>query len=186
MRYNFTRSPFCVIGIVWVDKGKNVKVTRIFLSEKGVNARRRVIRAFPKTSKKHNRKIDSILEKLKRSLEGKAVHFSSSYLNKYSCSKFQWSVILATKKIPRGKVISYKGLTNLAGLKNAARAVGNVMAKNPFPLIIPCHRVVNADGRMGEFQSGRSLKKKLLMSEGIKFDKKGRIPHEFFIGGRRC
>ena len=184
--YNIVNTAIGNISIGWFNSGSNIKIVRIFFPERGVNTRRRIIRAFPKASQKHNRKIDFISEKLKRNLEGEATHFSSSCLNKDMYSKFQWCVILAAKKIPRGKVISYKGLTNLAGLKNAARAVGNVMAKNPFPLIIPCHRVVNADRKIGEFQSGRSLKKKLLMSEGIKFDKKGRIPHEFFIGGRRC
>ncbi|MEA3305232.1 MAG: MGMT family protein [Candidatus Omnitrophota bacterium] len=118
-------------------------------------------------------------------MKGETARFDSRYLDKYLCSKFQRGVILAAGKIPRGKVISYKGLAALAGFKNAARAVGNAMAKNPFPVIIPCHRVVNADGKVGEFQSGRSLKKKLLMSEGIKFDKKGRIPREFFVESKR-
>lgn len=107
-------------------------------------------------------------------------------LNKDMCSNFQWDVSLAVKKIPRGKVISYKDLADIAGFKNAARAVGNVLAKNPFPIIIPCHRVVNTDRRIGGFQAGRNLKKKLLLAEGIKFDKKGKILREFFIGGRKC
>jgi O-6-methylguanine DNA methyltransferase len=58
-------------------------------------------------------------------------------------------------------------LARKAGYPNAGRAVGNVLAKNPLPLIIPCHRVIRSDGKLGGFSapSGKKLKKRLLVQE---------------------
>lgn len=70
------------------------------------------------------------------------------------------------RQIPRGKVLSYKDLGGKAGNASATRAVGNAMAKNPLPLIIPCHRVVQADGSLGNYGGGVDLKRWLLEREG--------------------
>ena len=95
-------------------------------------------------------------------------------------SQFQRRVYRALKRIPRGKVITYKGLAKRIGTASA-RAVGNALAGNPFPLIIPCHRVVNSSRKIGRFKLGRNLKKKLLKLEGVTFDKDERIPEKFFV-----
>ncbi|MBN2144707.1 MAG: MGMT family protein [Candidatus Aureabacteria bacterium] len=111
----------------------------------------------------------------------------SEKLNKLSISLLDWSSLnpftkkvffTLSKIVPYGKVISYKGLAEKAGNRKAARAVGNVLAKNPFPLIIPCHRVICSSGLIGGFQGKKNsalLKKTLLASEGILFNKKGRV-----------
>jgi methylated-DNA-[protein]-cysteine S-methyltransferase len=95
------------------------------------------------------------------------------------CSEFQRAVYIKTRRIPCGMVISYKGLAKLVGTESA-RAVGRALAKNPFPIIVPCHRIVSSDRRIGGFQAGGHLKKRLLKLEGVKFDKKGRILKKFF------
>jgi methylated-DNA-[protein]-cysteine S-methyltransferase len=69
-------------------------------------------------------------------------------------------------KIPRGKTISYGELAEKAGYKNGGRLVGTAMAKNPFPLIIPCHRVILASGKTGNYSYGPVLKMSLLKTEG--------------------
>jgi methylated-DNA-[protein]-cysteine S-methyltransferase len=74
------------------------------------------------------------------------------------------------KRVPRGRTISYGNLAKLAGSPSAARAVGTVMSGNPFPLFLPCHRVIRNDGSVGFFQggpSGMKLKKALLEVERI-------------------
>ena len=63
--------------------------------------------------------------------------------------------------------ISYGQLATLAGHPGAARAVGSVMARNPLPIIIPCHRVVRSDGSIGEYTGGREKKEWLLARETI-------------------
>ena len=74
-----------------------------------------------------------------------------------------------TGKIPYGKARTYSWIAERIGKAKAGRAVGNALAKNPFPIIIPCHRVIKKDGRLGGFTSpaGIQLKKELLHLEGF-------------------
>ena len=77
-------------------------------------------------------------------------------------------------QVPRGKITTYGELAKAVGLKNGQRAVGTMMKKNPFPVIVPCHRVVKSDGKIGEYVYGVSVKSKMLAEEGIKI-KDGKI-----------
>jgi len=70
------------------------------------------------------------------------------------------------KKVPKGKVTTYKALAKALNTK-AYRAVGNAMNRNPYAPQVPCHRVINADGKLGGFASGINDKIKLLKSEGV-------------------
>ena len=78
---------------------------------------------------------------------------------------FQKKVYSAVKKIPKGQVRSYSWVARRIGSPKAARAVGNALNKNPFPVIIPCHRVV-AKNSLGGFSRGLKAKLRLLRSEG--------------------
>jgi len=84
-------------------------------------------------------------------------------------SKFSRDILRACMKIPYGSTVSYGKLAKMANHPNAARAVGNAMAKNPIPLIIPCHRVIKSNGSTGGFQQNRpggpDLKIKMLKLE---------------------
>jgi methylated-DNA-[protein]-cysteine S-methyltransferase len=71
------------------------------------------------------------------------------------------------QKIKFGKTISYKELSEKAGIKNGARFAGNTMARNYFPLFIPCHRVVNSNGTVGNFSAGVETKRFLLQHEKV-------------------
>ena len=83
-------------------------------------------------------------------------------------TSFQKKVWTQLWKIPYGKVISYKTLAQKVKLPKAARAVGNANGKNPLPIIIPCHRVIAANGGIGGYSCGVGIKKKLLAIENIK------------------
>ncbi|HOW81612.1 MAG TPA: methylated-DNA--[protein]-cysteine S-methyltransferase [Spirochaetota bacterium] len=67
--------------------------------------------------------------------------------------------------IPWGKTISYRDLAARSGCPNGARFAGNTMAKNRFPVLVPCHRVIRSDGTLGRYSSGEHIKKKLLEME---------------------
>ena len=84
-----------------------------------------------------------------------------------SLAGFSASVLSACRKIKFGQTISYGGLAENAGRPAAARAVGSTLAKNPLPLLIPCHRVLRSDGTLGGFSApgGKMLKAKLLEHE---------------------
>ena len=83
---------------------------------------------------------------------------------------FQKKVWLEITKIPIGKTITYKELAKRIGNPNAYRAVANACAKNPLLEIIPCHRVIREDGKMGGYKGKKGIerKKRLLKSEGVK------------------
>jgi len=78
------------------------------------------------------------------------------------------------RKIPRGKVTTYKEIAKALGNKKLARVVGNILNKNTKPIAIPCHRVVKSDGKLGGFSLGVKKKIELLKKEGIKI-KAGKI-----------
>lgn len=82
-------------------------------------------------------------------------------------SPFARSVLTACRALKFGQVLTYSGLAQELGKPAAARAVGNALAKNPLPLIIPCHRIVRSDGKIGGFSApgGTDLKAKLLEHE---------------------
>lgn len=70
------------------------------------------------------------------------------------------------KKVPKGKVTTYKALANALKTK-AYRAVGNAMNKNPYAPTVPCHRVINSNGELGGYAHGLKKKIQMLKSEGI-------------------
>ena len=72
------------------------------------------------------------------------------------------------KRIPRGEVRTYAWVARKARRPGAARAVGTALKRNPFTVIVPCHRVVRSDGDIGEYALGRDLKRKLLEIEGCR------------------
>jgi O-6-methylguanine DNA methyltransferase len=86
---------------------------------------------------------------------------------------FQRKVFEVIKKIPKGRVLTYKEVAKLAGRPKAWRAVGNVLNKNR-DLKIPCHRVIRSDGKIGGYNRGIKKKITLLKKEGIKI-KRGKI-----------
>ena len=71
-------------------------------------------------------------------------------------------------QVPEGKVTTYGDLAKAVGLENGQRAIGTIMKKNPFPGIVPCHRVVKSDGKIGGFAYGERIKSQMLVKEGIK------------------
>ena len=78
---------------------------------------------------------------------------------------FEKKVYTVVKNIPFGETRTYKWVAEKVGVKGASRAVGNALNKNPFPIVVPCHRVVNSSGSPGEYTFGADLKKKLLELE---------------------
>jgi len=71
-------------------------------------------------------------------------------------------------EVPEGMVTSYSELAKAVGIKNGQRVIGQIMKKNPYPVIIPCHRVVKSDGTIGGFFYGDKIKTNMLKKEGIK------------------
>jgi O-6-methylguanine DNA methyltransferase len=82
-------------------------------------------------------------------------------------SDFERSVYRAALTIPKGQTRSYQWIAGRIGRPGACRAVGNALHKNPYPVVVPCHRVICADGSLGGFARGAGAKKRLLEREGV-------------------
>lgn len=136
---------------------------RVLVSRRGSPTESRSISEAKNTGWKVARKIHDFCT-------GKNIRFSER-LDFSGFTAFQKQVMLTTKSIPRGKAASYSWVAKKAGFPGACRAVGNVMAANPFSPIVPCHRVVRSNGELGNFGGGTPTKKKLLLLEGVQFDR---------------
>ena len=77
-------------------------------------------------------------------------------------------------EVPKGQITTYGELAKAVGLKNGQRVIGKIMNKNPYPVIVPCHRVVMSTGKIGGYAYGEHIKIKLLSDEGIQI-KNGKI-----------
>lgn len=103
-------------------------------------------------------------EQLLAYLAGRRRHFSLTLAP--GGSEFQRQVWAALLRIPYGETRTYGDLARRLGREGAARAIGAASGANPLPLLIPCHRVVAADG-LGGYSSGPALKRRLLTLEGV-------------------
>jgi methylated-DNA-[protein]-cysteine S-methyltransferase len=124
----------------------------------------------------HKKKVPAtgiVIDKIKRYCSGKHVSFEGCKMDWSSLSPFQQKVLKAALKIPYGSVETYGNLARTIGCPRGARAVGNALAKNPFPLVIPCHRIIRGDGKPGGFSAGGGvmLKNKLLQMEQLSIQK---------------
>ena len=72
-------------------------------------------------------------------------------------------------RIPKGKITTYGDVAKALGHPNASRAIGKILNKNPNPIVVPCHRVVMSNGKIGGYASGKAKKKELLKNEGLRF-----------------
>lgn len=82
-------------------------------------------------------------------------------------TKFEQKVWKELWKIPYGQTVSYKKIAKRVGSPKAVRAVGQANKKNPFPIVIPCHRVIASDGSIGGYAYGVEMKKRLLTLEKV-------------------
>lgn len=106
-------------------------------------------------------------DRIKAYFEGACIDFRDTPIIIDVSTPFQSSVLSACRDIEFGRTTSYSGLAKKIGRPTAARAVGGALAKNPLPLIIPCHRIICSDGKIGGFSAigGKDLKAKLLKHE---------------------
>lgn len=175
MYYRIIPSPYGTIGIVYRKKKSDAKIIQIVLPEHGISMKKRIVVMFPHVLSGSSRIIDEVGKKITQFLTGTPVTFSLHNLDLSQLYHFQKKVLLVERKIPYGWVSTYGRLAHKLGRPGAARAVGQALARNPFPLIIPCHRTIKSDNSLGGFRGGKILKRKLLEREGVRFDKRGYV-----------
>lgn len=110
--------------------------------------------------------LTEIGDRLRRYFAGQAVSFDDLTLDMSQAAPFQQRVWEVTRAIPRGQTRTYGEIARQVGSPHAARAVGQAMAHNPWPVIVPCHRVLGSDGRLTGFGGGLEMKRRMLEMEG--------------------
>lgn len=150
-------TPFGDAIIFWSIYKKNPRVLGVILSgDPGL---------FKNSTAFSHPKIKALADKITAFSNGKDIRFPLKLLRLDRCSIFQQKVLAATAAIPRGRVSTYQLLAKQMGKPKTARAIGSALAANPFPLIIPCHRVIRSDGALGGYQGGLKMKQALLNME---------------------
>jgi methylated-DNA-[protein]-cysteine S-methyltransferase len=150
-------TPIGPVGVLWTREANGIRLVRIRLAAAA---------PFPDATAAHCAAVDAVCNRLMAALEGRAVRFSFADLPLDPLTVFQRAVLRATHRIPRGDVRSYGDVARAIGRPGAARAVGSALGANPFPILIPCHRVIRSDGTLGGFTGGTALKRLLLEMEG--------------------
>ncbi|MHA1221574.1 MAG: methylated-DNA--[protein]-cysteine S-methyltransferase [Candidatus Heimdallarchaeota archaeon] len=168
-------SNFGNFTIIWKEVDIAIKIQRVFLSDQKLSSEAKTMEAFIKIKTNSSSVINLLGIKIQQFLNGEEVIFDLKLLDFSICSEIQQRVLLAEYKIPRGCVSTYKRIANQIGITKGARVVGNSLAKNPFPIFIPCHRAIRTNGELGGYQGGLNMKRELLEFEGIKFSDSGKV-----------
>jgi methylated-DNA-[protein]-cysteine S-methyltransferase len=161
-----TAMGFC--GIAWSDAG----VARFQLPTKTADATERFLRrrAFGAEPSAPPEGIAAIVETAKRYFAGEEIDFLSVNVDLADQDPFFAQIYAALRRVGWGATTTYGALANEVGTgRERARDVGEAMARNPMPLIIPCHRVLAAGGKIGGFSApgGSKTKARMLELEGV-------------------
>lgn len=173
--YELIATPFGTMGIVWWKAAAGPRVRQVFLSRGRKPAEKAVLEEYPDARRLASPAIVRLGDQIRRFLEGKAVVFDLDMIALEVCGGFQRHVLLAEHGIPRGWVSTYGRIARHIGSPGSSRAVGRALATNPFPIIIPCHRAVRADGGIGGYQGGAEMKRAVLAMEGVRFAAAGKV-----------
>ena len=169
------KTPIGPVAIAWQATARGPVVRQVFFSNPVRPADEELRRTFPGATVVSCPDIRAIVAGIRTLLAGGDVEFDLDLVALETCPPFQQAVLRATHRIPRGQVRTYGQIATQLDKPGAARAAGNSLAANPFPLVIPCHRVVRAGGQLGGFGGGPAMKQALLALEGVEIGETGRV-----------
>jgi methylated-DNA-[protein]-cysteine S-methyltransferase len=150
-------SPFGPFALLWSDHGGPPKICRILLSKPDLSAPQAVKETFPGITSSACIEIDEVADQIEAFLQGGGIRFSLERTRFDLCSMFQKMILRGEHGIPRGYVSTYQRIARYLGRPSSARALCMALARNPFPIIIPCHRAILTGGRLGGYQGGLAL-----------------------------
>jgi len=153
-------------GLAWRDD----VIVSVLLPEGGADqSRARLHRRFSEIAEAPPTPlINDLIARIRELLDGKPVDLRDAPVDMSVFEPFSRQVYEIARAIPPGQALTYGEIAERLGDKLLARDVGQAMGKNPYPIIIPCHRVVAAGGKLGGFSArgGSATKQKLLAIEG--------------------
>jgi O-6-methylguanine DNA methyltransferase len=167
--YGFTLfdTPVGRCGVAWGERG----IVGVQLPEAGeAETRERMLHRFPAAAETvPPREVHQALDSIVALLCGEPRDLSGIALDMDGVPAFHRRVYEVARAIPSGKTLSYGDIAARLGARGAARAVGQALGHNPFPIVVPCHRVLAASGKIGGFsaQGGVATKARLLKIEGV-------------------
>jgi methylated-DNA-[protein]-cysteine S-methyltransferase len=152
-------------GIAWSERG----IAGLQLPEPAGVARGALLSRFPEAIEAvPPPPVAAVIDAVTALLAGRDPDLGSVPLDWTGIGAFERAVYEATRAIPRGRTRTYGEIAAAVGDPGAARAVGQALGRNPFPVVVPCHRVLAADGRPGGFSApgGVATKLRMLAIEG--------------------
>ncbi|HUK56378.1 MAG TPA: methylated-DNA--[protein]-cysteine S-methyltransferase [Nitrospiria bacterium] len=175
--YTLFSSPIGRIGMAATPKGL-CQLSLNVISEP--TFRRKLQREYHRPVIRSDERFGDLVARLGAYLAGKPIRFHTRF-DLLEGTSFQQKVWRALQRIPYGQTRSYQSVAKSIGHPRSFRAVGGACGKNPVAVLIPCHRVIGADGQLAGFTGGLRTKRWLLRSErkyvrGPDRDPDGRIP----------
>ena len=162
--YTLFASPLGRIGIASTPGG----ICRISLNAAGRPAFRKTLqRDYRCSAVRRDRHFTDLVTGIRAYFSGNPVRFNIK-IDLLEGTPFQKKVWRSLRRIPFGQTRSYRSIARDIGHPNSYRAVGGACGTNPIAVLIPCHRVINADGNLGGFTGGIRLKRQLLTLEQSK------------------
>ena len=160
--YRLLRTSWGWFGLVAREHG----LLSTFLPQPQRDLRRRIKERFSSAAE-FDALLPGFCHQVRQYFDGQATRFDVE-IDIGDMPPFRQMVLELCRKVPYGKTATYADLARAAGKPAAARAVGGVMAHNPLPLVIPCHRILRSDGSLGGYSSrgGLNEKTRLLRLEG--------------------
>jgi len=157
-------------GLAWGEHG----ISGVQLPEMGEReTRARMLQRFPAAGEAvPPPEVQRVIDRIAALLRGEVSDLSTIALDMDEVPTFHRRVYEAARAIPPGMTLSYGDVAARAGAPGAARAVGQALGRNPFPIVVPCHRVLAAGGKIGGFsaQGGIATKRRMLAIEGVQLD----------------
>jgi len=156
-----------IAAVAWSDRG----IVRTFLPEPSAEAvRAHLTRRLPDAREAEpSAQVRQLIDDIVRLLEGDRVTLEWVSIDDAAVPELDRRVYAATRTIPPGSTLTYGDVARLLGDVTLARRVGEALGRNPFPIVVPCHRVLAAGGRTGGFSArgGTETKMQLLRIEGV-------------------
>jgi methylated-DNA-[protein]-cysteine S-methyltransferase len=165
--YGFTLFDTAIgrCGVAWSDRG----LVGVQLPEGGdMETRERILHRFPTAAETPPPpKVQRAIDRIVALLQGERSELSTIALDMEGVAPFHRRVYDVARTIPPGKTLAYGEVAARLGAAGAARAVGQALGRNPFPIVVPCHRVVAANGKIGGFSAhgGAATKRRMLAIE---------------------
>ncbi len=161
VRYGSLNAPFGTISVAVADG----KVVRVSLRQSEHKFTEALLRDGYRPVR-DDAAVAPVLTQIEEYLRGERTTFDVD-VDLSRLTPFNRAVLEEARRIPAGSVASYAEIARRIGKPRAYRAVGNALASNPAPVVVPCHRVVSTGGRMGGYTGGLDIKLHLLALEGF-------------------